>query len=77
MLKKYTGWTEQQVEKLCYALVNNSQVRWIIGDFDIYNFYHSLLSEIDEDNFKNEVVGKAMELVNDYDIPNDDNICFY
>lgn len=77
MLKKYTGWTEQQVEKLCYALVNNSQVKWIIGDFDVYNFYHYLLSEIDEDNFKNEVVGKAMELVNDYDIPNDDDICFY
>lgn len=78
MLNKYTGWSEQQVEKLCYALVNNSQVKWIIGDCDIFDFYHSLLSEIADNMFENETVSKAMELIKDYDIQKDDNdICFY
>jgi hypothetical protein len=48
-LKKYSGWTELQIERLCSALEDNSQVSWIIEDSDIYEFYHSILSDIKGD----------------------------
>lgn len=47
MLNKYTGWTEDQIEQLCNAVINNSQVGMIIYDRDLFEFYASLLSKLD------------------------------
>lgn len=47
MLKKYSGWTEDQIEKLCSIAEDNSQVSWIIRDDDVNSFYHDLLKNID------------------------------
>lgn len=42
-LKEYDGWSEEQIKELCVAGVNNSQVNWILGDEDVYEFYDTLL----------------------------------
>lgn len=42
-LNEHSGWTEQQIEQLCNTARNNSQVKWIFEDPDIYNFYRSIL----------------------------------
>lgn len=44
MMKKYTEWSDSQIEGLCEAAINNTQVKWIIGDDDVFEFYSNLLS---------------------------------
>lgn len=44
MLRKHTGWTETQIEDICDAAENNSQVNWILEDNDVKEFYYSILS---------------------------------
>ena len=46
MMNKHSGWTESQVEDICSAVDNNTQVGWILGDDDILNFYSRLLSKV-------------------------------
>jgi hypothetical protein len=46
MLNKYSGWTEQQIEKLCLALEDNTQVLWILEDTDVFEFYCSVLAAV-------------------------------
>lgn len=65
MLKQHTGWTEQQIEKMCSALIENSQVNRIVTDPDVNNYYHSLLSTIDDEG-NNDIVNKAVKLIKDY-----------
>lgn len=50
MLKKHSGWTEDQIEKLCYIAENNSQVWWILKDEDVRQFYNDLLENVDCSN---------------------------
>lgn len=46
MLNKHTGWTESQIEDICSAVENNTQVGWILGDLDVLDFYSKLLSHV-------------------------------
>lgn len=50
MLKKHTGWTEEQIEKLCQIAEDNTQVAWILTDEDVYQFYKELIEKVDYDN---------------------------
>lgn len=43
-LSKYTDWSVQQVEELCAAAIENSQVQRIFDDDDVFAFYQALLS---------------------------------
>jgi hypothetical protein len=43
-LSKYTDWSVQQVEELCSAAVENSQVYRIFDDDDVFAFYQNLLN---------------------------------
>ena len=45
-LKKYNKWNDEQKEALCSILVDNSQVSWILGDEDVYDFYLDLVAGI-------------------------------
>lgn len=47
MLKKYAGWTEDQVEKLCVIAEDNSQVSRILSDEDVNAFYYELVNSVD------------------------------
>lgn len=45
-LQKNSHWTAHQVDELCRAVVDNSQVGWVIEDFDVCSFYRGLLADI-------------------------------
>ena len=46
VLQKNSYWTEYQVDQLCGAVIDNSQVGWVIGDTDVCSFYRGLLGDI-------------------------------
>ncbi len=67
-LDKYSDWTINQQEDLCKAAKNNSQVKWILGDDDVYRFYFELLKTYKGDNDLGEEVSILLrELANDED----------
>ena len=45
-LQKNSYWTAHQVDELCRAVVENSQVGCVIGDLDVCSFYRGLLADI-------------------------------
>lgn len=47
-LDKLSDWSSEQIDSICSAAMNNSQVAWIIGDDDVLNFYKKLLSSVQE-----------------------------
>lgn len=42
-LKENSQWDEQQIEELCSAGLENSQIRWILEDEDVFEFYSKLI----------------------------------
>lgn len=42
-LSMHSGWTSQQIEDLCAAALDNTQVGWILGDDDLTEFFSNLL----------------------------------
>lgn len=67
-LQTYSGWTMEQIEKLCAALIDNNQVSWIIGDPDIYEFYNELLSNIDANSQNNSILKKAQKKIEEVEV---------
>lgn len=65
MMSKYTGWTETQIESICSAAENNTQVGWILGDLDVLNFYCRLLSSINYGKLDDSATKRIMEHVFD------------
>ena len=63
MLNKYTGWTDSQIEEICAAAEKNSQVGWILGDFDVLTFYSKLLSNIKYEQLSDCSTKRIMESV--------------
>lgn len=61
MLNQYTGWTDSQIEEICAAAENNSQVGWILGDFDVLTFYSGLLSNIKYEQLSDCSTKRIME----------------
>jgi len=47
-LKIYPSWGDNEREALFNAAINNPQVRWILADSDVKDFYMQLLSETQE-----------------------------
>ena len=45
-LKKNDYWTAHQIDELCRAVIENSQVGWVIGDSDVCSFYRGILADI-------------------------------
>jgi hypothetical protein len=45
-LQRNSYWTAYQVDQLCGAVIDNSQVGWVIGDADVCSFYRGLLEDI-------------------------------
>ena len=45
-LSKNDYWTAFQIDNLCRAVLENSQVGWIIQDEDLHSFYMKLLADI-------------------------------
>mgnify|MGYP001041588852 CR=1 FL=1 len=81
-LNRYSDWTETQIEGICNAVEENSQVKWIIDDPDIFNFYCNILSqvryeELNEcatkriiDKMYNDTIQKLGEAIADYKAEN-------
>ena len=63
-LNEYDDWNNQQVDDICLAAIENSQVRWLLGDDDVYEFYNKLLSDITYDT---ENITEVRELLNTCD----------
>lgn len=47
-LQKNSYWSAHQVDELCRAVIDNSQVGWVIGDLDVCSFYRGLLADISD-----------------------------
>lgn len=62
-LNNYSGWTDSQIDKLCSALVNNTQVHWIITDLDVLKFYLTILSNVDTDKLSNGNIRQATDII--------------
>ena len=43
-LDKFSDWTVEQIERMCYAASNNFQVSYILSDKDVFDFYKKILS---------------------------------
>ena len=59
-LKKMHGFSEEQVLKILQAALNNSQIRSIIKDSDVYSFYMDIVNSTDS---KNEVIENVKKLL--------------
>lgn len=59
-LKKMHDFSEEQVFKILQAALNNSQIRSIIKDADVYEFYKGIVNSTDS---KNEVVYNVKKLL--------------
>lgn len=46
LMSKYSGWTDAQIESICSAAENNTQIGWLLGDDDVFEFYSRLLSKV-------------------------------
>lgn len=62
-LNNYSGWTDSQIDKLCSALVNNTQVQRIITDLDVLKFYLTILSNIDADKLYDANIKEATDIL--------------
>ena len=63
MLNKYTGWTEAQIEDICDAAENNSQVKWILDDEDVKEFYNAILSNVDYSSLSDGATKRIIDLL--------------
>ena len=61
LMNTYSGWTEDQVENICLAAKCNSQVGWLLGDDDVFDFYSQLLSNKKYKNMKDNAISYVLE----------------
>ena len=62
-LNNYSGWSEPQIERLCEALIDNTQVNWILTDSDVWNFYLTLLSNIETEGLSDCAIRQAIDMI--------------
>ena len=65
MLNQYSGWTDSQIEEICAAAEHNSQVGWILGDYDVSAFYSKLVSNIKYEQLSDCSTKRIMQLLFD------------
>lgn len=61
MMNKYTDWTDAQIEKLCSAVIDNTQVGWILGDDDVFEFFSRLLNNPKFHEMKECSISRVLE----------------
>lgn len=64
-LRKFSGWTEDQIEALCSIAESNSQVDRILYDPDVFSFYSGILAGINTDELpecSTKRIGESIEL---------------
>lgn len=61
MLKMFSGWTEDQIEKLCTIAEDNTQVSWILKDPDVFEFYSHILSEKNVESLPDSAAKRILE----------------
>lgn len=61
-LDSFHGWSEQQVENMCAAAINNTQVLWILSDDDVFDFYSKLLAH---SQLESDTIDQLKERLND------------
>ena len=51
-MSRYTDWSAAQIEEICVAAIDNTQVGWILGDDDVREFYEKLIgnTKVNSDN---------------------------
>lgn len=49
-MSKYSEWTAEQTEKLIDIALQNTQVRFILGDSDLNSFYSELIEKSQNSN---------------------------
>ncbi len=59
-LSKKGGWTVAQANKLLRIALENSQVKWILADTDVKEFYENVLATAGADVALAEKVRKAI-----------------
>ncbi|MCD8380514.1 MAG: PIN domain-containing protein [Lachnospiraceae bacterium] len=64
-LSGFNAWTEEQLEALCKAVVENSQVGNILGDIDVLRFYSGILSNVNYGKLSDCYTKKVMQYVFD------------
>lgn len=60
MLSNYTGWTTDQIEKLCSISEENDQVGLILSDFDVMDFYSKLVGNLDYEKLEESATKRMM-----------------
>ena len=65
MMNKHVGWTEAQIESICSAAENNTQVSWLLGDDDVFEFYKSLLSKVNYDDLPDGATKRVIDSIID------------
>lgn len=48
-LSDYDQWSTDEVEEMCGIAIDNTQVKWVLGDEDINKFYKKLIEAISEE----------------------------
>lgn len=61
MLKMFSGWTDDQIEELCYIAETNTQVSRILVDADIYEFYVQILSGKNREELSDSSTKRVLE----------------
>ena len=61
-LARHDDWSTRQIEDLCSAAIDNTQVNWILDDEDVFAFYDKLLSLTDDSSGS---IGKVKQMINE------------
>lgn len=61
LLNLYSGWTDAQIEEICSAAENNSQIAWILRDSDVFEFYTHILSGKNSENLPDSATKRILE----------------
>lgn len=59
-LSKFSDWNDYQIERMCQAAISNSQIKWILRDDDIKDFYSKLVSSIKGNQIDLDVVNSLL-----------------
>ena len=63
LMNKHSGWTDAQIESICYAAESNSQVGWLLGDDDVYEFYNRLLERFLFEDLPDSSTKRVLDLI--------------
>ena len=50
---------------MCFALIDNNQVQWIIEDPDVFDFYHTILSNVKCNEMGNASIKQSINILKD------------